>query len=164
MPSVAGQGWDLSTLLKGLGLTKGLTVQFKYCNHPGFTILFMSVTHNLTLACAFKCWAWRCWENRYMSDVRKEKLHIAVWRCRLQTNGECCAWWATRRIGRAECWWSTEAPHSGQQEAIMISLTFSPLWACLSKFCIKHSLMRANVLWIAKSPKPTSGQRQSFKM
>lgn len=59
MPSAAGLRWYLSALLKGLGLRKGRTVQLKYFNQPGFTILFMSVTHNLTLACAFKSQTWR---------------------------------------------------------------------------------------------------------
>lgn len=54
MPSAAGLRWYLSASLKCLGLRKGRTVQLKYCNHSEVSIVFMSVTHNLTLARAFK--------------------------------------------------------------------------------------------------------------
>lgn len=97
--------------------------------------------------------------------MRKEKLHISQ-RCGLKANGECCVWWAARHTGRAECWWSTMAPHSGQQEAIMISLTFSPIWPHLSKLCTTHSLVSASVLWTVcfKSTKSTLVQISVFHL
>lgn len=47
--------WDgLSVLLKGAALRKSGKVQAKYCNQPWISILFLSVTHNLTLARTFE--------------------------------------------------------------------------------------------------------------
>lgn len=54
LPSAAGLRWYLSALLKGLGIRKSTTVQFKYCKPARVYHFITSVTRNLAAACVFE--------------------------------------------------------------------------------------------------------------